>query len=86
MIVLVVMTACVVSVFACYFVAGMPPQGVLTAIIGAALAGGATTAALAIALAIGIGNGLRQPSLDVAGSAKFADVRSGPRRSGRIRR
>jgi PAS domain S-box-containing protein len=78
MIVLVAMTACVVSVFACYFVAGTPPQGVLTAIIGAALAGGATTAALAIALAFGIGNGLRKPLRDVADAAKCANVRRGP--------
>ena len=75
MVVLVATTACVVSVFAYIFVAGAPPEGVRLAIIGAALAGGATTAVLALALAIGIANRLRQPSLDVA---SFADVRREP--------
>jgi PAS domain S-box-containing protein len=75
MVVLVATTACIVSVFAYFFVAGAPPQGVLTAIIGAALAGSATTVVLAIALAMGIGNGSRQPSLDVA---RFAHVRQEP--------
>ena len=41
MVVLVVVTSCVVSAFAYYFVAEAPPHGALTAIISAALAGGA---------------------------------------------
>jgi hypothetical protein len=41
MVVLVVVTSCVVSAFAYYFVAGAPPHGALTAIMSAALAGGA---------------------------------------------
>jgi len=77
MVVLVVTTACVVSVFAYFFVAGAPPQGVLAAIIGAALAGGGTTAVLAIALAIGLRNGLRRPLLEAA-DTKFANVRRWP--------
>ncbi len=75
MAVLVATTACIVSVFAYFFVAGAPPQGALPAIIGAALAGGATTSVLALALANGLANRLRQPLLDVA---TFADVRSEP--------
>ena len=75
MAVLVATTACVVSVFAYFFVAGAPREGALPAIIGAALAGGATTAVLALGLAIGMANRLRQPSLDVA---SFADVRREP--------
>ena len=88
MVVLVVVTSCVVSAFACYFVAEAPPHGALTAIISAALAGGAVASVFAIALAVGITNGLRKPSFDVTGAAKAADVaRSRSRsRSGRIRR
>ena len=41
MIALVVVTSCVVSVFAWYFIAEASARGVLTAIISAALAGGA---------------------------------------------
>jgi PAS domain S-box-containing protein len=40
MVVLVVVTSCVVSAFAYYFVTEAPPHGALTAIISAALAGG----------------------------------------------
>jgi PAS domain S-box-containing protein len=75
MAVLVATTACVVSVFVYFFVAGAPREGALPAIIGAALAGGATTAVLALGLAIGMANRLSQPSLDVA---SFADVRREP--------
>ncbi len=75
MVVLVATTACVVSIFAHFFVAGAPPQGELLAIIGSALAGGATTAVLALGLAIGTANRLRQPLLGVS---SFADVRREP--------
>ena len=62
MVVLVVVTSCVVSVFACYFIAEASPHGVLTAIISAALAGGAIASVFGIALAVGITNGLRKPA------------------------
>jgi PAS domain S-box-containing protein len=62
MVVLVVVTSCVVSAFAYFFVAGAPSHGALTAIIGAALAGGAIASVFGIALAIGITNGLRKPA------------------------
>ena len=74
MVVLVVVTSCVVSAFAYYFVAEAPPHGALTAIMSAALAGCAVAAVLAIAVAVGITNGLRKPPLGVA---EVADVRSG---------
>src|SRR5258705_9424779 len=61
MVSLVVLTSCVVSAFAYYFVAEAPPRGALMAIISAALAGGALAAVFAIALAVGIANGLRKP-------------------------
>ena len=72
MLLLVAATSCMVGGFAYFFLAGAPPQDVLTAIISAALAGGATTAVLA--LAIGICSGLRRPSLNVADAARFADI------------
>jgi len=53
MVLLVVVTSCVVSAFAYYFVAEAPPRGALMAIISAALAGGAIAAVFAIALAVG---------------------------------
>ena len=62
MIVLVAVTSCVVSVFAWYFIAGASARGVLTAIISAALAGGAISSVFGIALAVGITNGLRKPA------------------------
>ena len=74
MVVLVVVTSCVVSAFAYYFVAEAPPHGALTAIMSAALAGGAVAAVLAIAVAVGITNGLRKPPLGVA---EVADVHPG---------
>ena len=74
MVVLVVVTSCVVSAFAYYFVAEAPPHGALTAIISAALAGGAVAAVLAIAVAVGITNGLRKPPLGVA---EVVDVHPG---------
>ena len=57
MVLLVVVTSCVVSAFAYYFVADAPPRAALTAIISAALAGGAIAAVFAIALAVGMTNG-----------------------------
>ena len=78
MVLLVVTTACVVSLFAYFFVAGTPPQGVMTAIIGSALAGSVTTAVLAIAFANAVGNGLRQSSTGVADAARIADIRHEP--------
>jgi PAS domain S-box-containing protein len=78
MVVLVVMTACAVGSFACLFVVGAPPEGVSAAIVRAALAGGATGAALAVAFAIGIGGGLRQPSRDMADPARLAEASRGP--------
>jgi PAS domain S-box-containing protein len=80
MVVLVVVTSGVISAFACYFVAEAPPHGALTAILSAALAGGAIAAVFAIVLAVGIANGLRKPAPGVAGAAEVADVRSGPGR------
>ena len=62
MVVLVVVTSCVVSAFAYFFVAEAPPRGALTAIVGAALAGGAIASVFGIALAVGITNGLRKPA------------------------
>jgi len=62
MIVLVVVTSCVVSVFSWYFIAEASARGVLTAIISAALAGGAIASVFGIALAVGITNGLRKPA------------------------
>ena len=72
MVVLVVVTSCVVSAFAYYFVAGAPPHGALTAIMSAALAGGAIASVFGIALAVGITNGLRKPLFNVTGVAKAA--------------
>jgi len=74
MVVLVVVTSCVVSAFAYYFVAEAPPHGALTAIMSAALAGCAVAAVLAIAVAVGITNGLRKPPLGVA---EVVDVHPG---------
>ncbi len=75
MVVLVVVTSCVVSAFAYYFVAGAPPHGALTAIMSAALAGGAIASVFGIALAVGITNGLRKPLFNVTGVAKAAGAR-----------
>ena len=76
MVVLVVVTSCVVSAFAYYFVAGAPPHGALTAIISAALAGGAIASVFGIALAVEITNGLRKPLFNVTGVAKAAGVKA----------
>ena len=62
MVVLVVVTSCVVSAFAYYFVAGTSPHAASTAIISAALAGGAIASVFGIALAVAITNGLRKPA------------------------
>ena len=78
MVLLVVLTSCVVSAFAYYFVSGASPHAVLTAIIGAALAGGAIAAVFAIALAVGFTNSLSEPQLGVSGTAKVADIGSEP--------
>jgi PAS domain S-box-containing protein len=78
MVSLVVLTSCVVSAFAYYFVADAPPRAALMAIISAALAGGAIAAVFAIALAVGITNGLRKPLFDVTGAAAITDVRHKP--------
>ena len=78
MVLLVVLTSCVVSAFAYYFVSGASPHAVLTAIIGAALAGGAIAAVFAIALAVGFTNSLSKPQLGVSGTAKVADIGSEP--------
>ena len=78
MVVLVVMTSGVVSAFAWYFVAEAPPHEALTAIISAALTGGAIASVFGIALAVGITNGLRKPLFNVTGVAKAADVRREP--------
>jgi len=59
MVLLVVLTSCVVSAFAYYFVAEASPGAVSTAIISAALAGGLVATVFAIGLAAGISNGLR---------------------------
>jgi len=72
MISLVVVTSCAVSAFAWYFVAVAPPQGVLIAIVGAALAGGAIAAVFAMALAAGFTELLLKPPLPVTDAAKFA--------------
>ena len=61
MIVLVVVTSCIVSAFTWYFIEASA-RGVLTAIISAALAGGAIASVFGIALAVGITNGLRKPA------------------------
>ena len=63
MVVLVLVTSCVVSAFAYFFLAETPPHGALTAIVGAALAGGAIASVFGIALAVGITNGLRKPAV-----------------------
>ncbi len=63
MVVLVLVTSCVVSVFAYFFVADTPSHGALKAIVGAALAGGAIASVFGIALAVGITNGLRKPAV-----------------------
>jgi PAS domain S-box-containing protein len=78
MVLLVAVTACVVSAFAWYFIAGAPPHGALTAIISAALAGGAIASVFAVALAVGITNGLRKPLFNVTGVAKAAGDRREP--------
>jgi PAS domain S-box-containing protein len=78
MVLLVVLTSCVVSAFAYYFVAGASPPAVFTAVISAALAGGAIAAVFAIALAIGFANGLSKPPPGVSEAAKVADVDGGP--------
>ena len=56
MVLLVVVTSCIVSAFAYYFLAEAAPAAVFISIISAALAGGGTPAVLAIALAVGITN------------------------------
>ena len=61
MVLLVVVTSCIVSAFAYYFLAEAAPRAVLTSIISAALAGGGIAAVLAIALAVGITNVLLKP-------------------------
>ncbi|UPJ53051.1 PAS domain S-box protein [Bradyrhizobium sp. 200] len=78
MVLLVVLTSCVVSAFAYYFVAEAPPHAVLTAIISAALAGGAIAAVFAVALALGITNGLRKPPLGASRTAEVTDVGNEP--------
>ena len=78
MVLLVVLTSCVVSAFAYYFVAEASPRAVSTAIISAALAGGAIATVFAIGLAVGITNGLRKPLLGVSGTAKVADIGNEP--------
>jgi PAS domain S-box-containing protein len=78
MVLLVVLTSFVVSAFAYYFVTGASPQAVLTAIISAALAGGAIAAVFAIALAVGFTNGLSKPRPGVSAAAKVAEIGSGP--------
>ncbi|MGY2906251.1 PAS domain S-box protein [Bradyrhizobium sp. URHC0002] len=62
MVLLVVVTSCIVSAFAYYFLAEAASRAVLISIISAALAGGAIAAVLAIALAVGITNVLLKPS------------------------
>ena len=73
MISLVVVTCCVVSTFAWYFVAKAPPQGTLIAIVSAALAGGAIAAVFAVALAAGFTEFWLKPA-PFADAAKFAMV------------
>jgi PAS domain S-box-containing protein len=72
MISLVVVTSCAVSAFAWYFVAAAPPQGMLIAIVRAALAGGAIAAVLAVALAAGCTELLLKSPLPVTDAPKFA--------------
>src|SRR5262249_4585331 len=74
MISLVVVTCCVVSTFAWYFVAKAPAQGALIAIVSAALAGGAIAAVFAVALAAGFSEYWLKPA-PFADAAKFAMVR-----------
>jgi PAS domain S-box-containing protein len=61
MVLLVVVTSCIVSAFAYYFLAEAAPALVLISIISAALAGGGIAAVLAITLAVGITNVLLKP-------------------------
>ena len=62
MVLLVVVTSCIVSAFAYYFLAEAASAAGLISIISAALAGGGIAAVLAIALAVGITNVLLKPS------------------------
>ena len=78
MVLLVVLTSCVVSAFAYYFVAEASPGAVSTAIISAALAGGLVATVFAIGLAAGIANGLRKPLLGISRTAKGADIGNEP--------
>ena len=54
MVLLVGLTSCMVGAFACYLVAEAAPRGALMSIVGAALAGGAIAAVLAVGLAVGV--------------------------------
>ena len=69
MVLLVVATSCMVGAFACYFVADAAPRAVLMSIAGAALAGGGIAAVLALALAAGMTNVLREPAAAKPGNA-----------------
>ena len=61
MVLLVVVTSCMVSAFAYYFVAEAAPRAALISIISAALAGGGIAAVLAVALAVGVTKLLLKP-------------------------
>jgi PAS domain S-box-containing protein len=61
MVLLVVVTSCIVSAFACYFLAEAPPRAALMSIMSAALAGGGIAAVLAVALAVGVTKLLLRP-------------------------
>jgi PAS domain S-box-containing protein len=76
MVLLVVLTSCIVSALACYFLATASPHAAATAIISAALAGGAIATVFAIALAVGFANGLSEPPPGVGGAAQVAEIGS----------
>jgi len=61
MVLLIVVTSCIVSAFACYFLAEAPPRAALMSIMSAALAGGGIAAVLAVALAVGVTKLLLRP-------------------------
>jgi PAS domain S-box-containing protein len=61
MVLLVVVTSCIVSAFACYFLAEAPPRAASMSIMSAALAGGGIAAVLAVALAVGVTKLLLRP-------------------------
>ena len=61
MVLLIVVTSCIVSAFACYFLAEAPPRAALSSIVSAALAGGGIAAVLAVALAVGVTKLLLRP-------------------------